>query len=97
MDNRDMDNQPSFRSNKVLILAGVCLLFVFVGIFSNHNNHKTTKVENETTKVEIEMIWKTIKSFHTHNFINYVSKRVVPSTPNERHNGYYHIPETPQK
>ncbi|CAH9111669.1 unnamed protein product [Cuscuta europaea] len=98
MDNRDMDNKPSLLSNKVLILLAVCFLFVFVGIFANHNNHKSTKDEIETTMIgpliptSNVIIWKTLRrhhSFHhhhTHNSIKYVSKKLVPSAPNPRHN-----------
>ncbi|CAH9103777.1 unnamed protein product [Cuscuta epithymum] len=98
MDDTHMDNQPSLGSNKVLILVGVCFLFVFVGTFASHNNHNSTKVETESTMtrplvpMSNEMIWKAMSRHyyfhhhHTHNFINYVSKRVVPSQPNDRHN-----------
>ncbi|CAH9103779.1 unnamed protein product [Cuscuta epithymum] len=104
MDDTHMDNQPSLGSNKVLILVGVCFLFVFVGTFASHNNHNSTKVETESTMtrplvpMSNEMIWKAMSRHyyfhhhHTHNFINYVSKRVVPSQPNDRHNWVLRLP-----
>ncbi|CAH9110098.1 unnamed protein product, partial [Cuscuta epithymum] len=98
MDNRDMDNEPILRRNKVLILVGVCFLFLLVGIFAKHNNPKSTKVEIENKMIgplipmSNVMIWKRTRrrfSFHhhhTHNSINYVSKKPVPSMPNPSHN-----------
>ncbi|CAH9110102.1 unnamed protein product [Cuscuta epithymum] len=88
--------------NVLILVVVCFLLIVLVGILAHHKHHKSTEADTEDAMIMMMMISplppsnnimirKTMRqhyslSHHTHNSINYVSKRAVPKGPDPIHN-----------